>query len=209
MRLTGSFIGGRAGGGFPRPSWRVPSLPMEGRIVAVYGSSRAFPGDGVYEQGVELGALLGEAGFGVVNGGYEGLMEAVSSGAASVGARAIGVTAPSLFPTRAGGNRFLTEEIPAAGLIDRIKIMAEMACASIVMPGSIGTLTELAVAWNDSYLVERRGLPANPIIAFRVAWEGIVGSLVEELRTEPGLVSMVDTPSEAVEVLTLSLPGYP
>ncbi|MCY4371044.1 MAG: LOG family protein [bacterium] len=177
--------------------------------MAVYGSSRAFPGDGVYEQGVELGALLGEAGFGVVNGGYEGLMEAVSSGAASVGARAIGVTAPSLFPTRAGGNRFLTEEIPAAGLIDRIKIMAEMACASIVMPGSIGTLTELAVAWNDSYLVERRGLPANPIIAFRVAWEGIVGSLVEELRTEPGLVSMVDTPSEAVEVLTLSLPGYP
>ena len=39
-------------------------------------------------------------------------MEAVSAGAAGVGARVIGVTAPSLFPTRSGGNRFLTEEIP-------------------------------------------------------------------------------------------------
>lgn len=172
----------------------------------MYGSSRAVPGDGVYEQGVELGRLLGESGFGVVNGGYEGLMEAVSAGAAGAGARAIGVTAPCLFPTRRGGNRFLTEEIPAQGLIDRIKIMAEMACASIVMPGSIGTLTELAVAWNDAYLLQRRGVPPDPIIAFRVAWESIVGRLVDELRTAPGLVSMVDTPSQAVQVLTSSLP---
>ena len=175
----------------------------------MYGSSRAVPGDGTYEQGVELGRLLGEAGFGVVNGGYEGLMEAVSSGASSVGSRAIGVTAPSLFPSRSGGNRFLTEEIPAPGLIDRIKIMAEMACASIVMPGSIGTLTELAVAWNDAYLLDRRGVPATPIVAFRVAWGSIVGRLVDELRTSPGLVSMVDSPYEAVEVLKRSLVDNP
>ena len=87
--------------------------------------------------------------------------------------------------------------------------MAEMACASIVMPGSIGTLTELAVAWNDAYLLERRGVPANPIVAFRVAWENIVSRLVDELRTAPGLVAMVDTPSEAVEALKHSLPDYP
>ena len=169
----------------------------------MYGSSRAVPGDGTYEQGVELGRLLGEARYGVVNGGYGGLMEAVSSGAASVGARAIGVTVPSLFPGRRGGNRFLTEEIPAPGLIDRIRIMAEMSIASIVMPGSIGTLTELAVAWNDAYLLHRLGAPKTPVIAFRAAWEGIVTRLVDELRTTPGLISMVDTPSEAVEVLTL------
>ena len=174
---------------------------MGSRVVAVYGSSRAVPGDGLYEQGVELGCCLGRAGFGVVNGGYAGLMEAVSSGAASEGAPVIGVTAPSLFPDRSGGNRFLTREIPAGSLVERIKIMVEMACASVVMPGSIGTLAELAVAWNEAYLLDRYGVAAKPVIAFRAAWESIAGRLVDELRTTPGLVSMVDTPAEAVELL--------
>lgn len=173
--------------------------------MAVYGSSRAVPGDGLYEQGVEMGRLLGEAGFGVVNGGYSGLMEAVSAGAVSVGAQAIGVTAPSLFPGRAGGNRFLTREIRAGSLLERIRIMSDTACASVVMPGSIGTLAELVVAWNDAYLADRRGVPARPIIAFRVAWEDIVSGLVRDLRTAPGLVSMVDTPYEARQVLAGSL----
>ena len=168
----------------------------------MYGSSRSTPGDGVYEQGIEVGRLLVEAGFGVVNGGYSGLMEAVSAGAAGAGGRAIGVTAPSLFPDRPGGNIFLTEEIPARSLIDRIEIMSEMACASIVMPGSIGTLTELAVAWNDAYLSVKRGVTPDPIIAFRSAWEGIVENLVSELSTTPGLLAMVDTPPQALEVLT-------
>ena len=177
--------------------------------MAVYGSSRAVPRDGVYELGVELGRLLVEAEFGVVNGGYSGLMEAVSAGAAGAGGRAIGVTAPSLFPGRQGGNRFLTEEIPAESLLDRIKVMSEMACASVVMPGSIGTLTELAVAWNDAYLSARRGAAPHPIIAFRGAWERIVDQLIEDLRTAPGLISMVDTPSQAVDLLSprAAIPG--
>ena len=171
--------------------------------MAVYGSSQAVPGDGVYELGVELGRLLAEAEFGVVNGGYSGLMEAVSAGAAESGGRVIGVTAPSLFPGRSGGNRFLTEEVPAESLIDRIRVMSEMACAVIVLPGSIGTLTELAVAWNDAFLAARRGVVPIPIIAFRAAWERVVDRLTEDLRTTPGLISMVDTPSQAVEVLHL------
>ena len=174
---------------------------MDDRIVAVYGSSRARPGDGVYEMGVELGRLLAEAGFGVTNGGYSGLMEAVSKGAAAAGGRAIGVTAPVLFPNRPGGNRFLTEEIEATGLLDRIGIMSELAAAFVVMPGSIGTLTELAIAWNDAYLAAGRGAPPSPILAFRGAWSEIVDRLTVELRTAPGLVTMVDDPAEAVAIL--------
>ncbi len=195
--------------------WVVSDIPplvyagcfMGDMVVAVFGSSRAVPGDGTYEQGIELGRLLGERGLGVVNGGYSGLMEAVSVGATSVGARAVGVTVPSLFPGRIGGNRFLTREIQAGGLLERIRIMMEMACASIVMPGSIGTLAELVVAWNDVYLADMRGAPADPVIAFRGAWENIVSGLIHELRTTPGLITMVDTPSEAVQALTMAVPG--
>ena len=174
---------------------------MQDKIVAVYGSSQSVPGGGVYESAVELGRLLAEAGFAVVNGGYSGLMEAVSAGAAGAGGRAIGVTAPPLFPGRPGGNRFLTEEVPTESLIDRIKVMSQMACAVVVLPGSIGTLTELAVAWNDAFLSARRGEDPVPIIAFRGAWGSIVDRVTRDLRTTPGLVSMVETPSEAVELL--------
>ena len=171
------------------------------RIAAVFGSSRAVPGDGVYEQGVELGRLLAEAGFGVTNGGYAGLMEAVSAGAAGAGGRVVGVTAPPLFPARVGGNRFLTEQITAGSLTERIHIMWEMACAAVVWPGSIGTFTELAVVWNDAVLAVRRGGAARPVIAFRGRWEELVSRLTVDLAADPGLVSMVDTPSEAVEEL--------
>lgn len=171
------------------------------RFAAVFGSSRAVPGDGLYEQGVELGRLLAEAGFGVVNGGYAGLMEAASAGAAGAGGRAVGVTAPSLFPVRTGGNRFLTEEIAAGSLTERIHIMWEMSCAAVVWAGTIGTFTELAVVWNDAVLAARRGAPPRPVIAFRGRWEELVVRLTGDLGADPGLVSMVDTPSEAVEEL--------
>ena len=170
-------------------------------MVAVYGSSRALPGDGVYEQGVELGRRLAEAGFGVTNGGYSGLMEATSKGAANAGGRVVGVTAPVLFPHRPGGNDFLTEEIQAAGLLDRISTMSELASAYIVMPGSIGTLTELAIAWNEAYLAAGRGAAPVPILAFRDAWSEIVDRLTGDLRTTPGMITMVDSPAQAVEVL--------
>lgn len=173
----------------------------QGRIVAVFGSSRAVPGDGLYEQGVELGRLLAEAGFGVVNGGYAGLMEAASAGAAGAGGRAVGVTAPPLFPARAEGNRFLTEEIPAGSLTERIHVMWEMSCAAVVCPGSIGTFTELAVVWNDAVLAARRGAPPRPVIAFRGRWGELVVQLTSDLGADPGLVSLVDSPSEAVEEL--------
>ena len=141
---------------------------------------------------------------------YSGLMEAVSAGAVGAGGRAIGVTAPSLFPGRRGGNSYLTEEIPAASLSDRIKIMSDLACAYIVMPGSIGTLTELALAWNDAFLSVRRQVSPDPVIAFRQAWGRIVDMLTADLRTAPGLITMVDTPGEAVDAVakaTMAGPG--
>ncbi len=187
--------------------WVCSLRTMRQKIVAVYGSSRALPGDGVYEMGVELGRRLAEAGFAVTNGGYSGLMEAVSQGATAAGGRVIGVTAPSLFPDRPGGNRFLTVEVPATTLLERISIMSRLADAYVIMPGSIGTLTELAVAWNDAYLAAGRGAQAVPIVAIESAWGELVDCLTRRLATTPGLVAMVDDPAQAVETLTDRLGG--
>jgi len=45
-----------------------------------------------YQEALELGRLLGTAGFTVLTGGYVGTMEAVSRGAAESNAHVIGVT---------------------------------------------------------------------------------------------------------------------
>jgi len=51
-------------------------------IVAVYGSAAPKPGTPLYQNALELGRLLAQAGHTVMTGGYGGTMEAVSRGAA-------------------------------------------------------------------------------------------------------------------------------
>ena len=61
-------------------------------MISVFGSSRAVPDDGLFKEGLEMGRLLGANGFDVTTGGYTGVMEAVSRGAAEAGAHVVGVT---------------------------------------------------------------------------------------------------------------------
>jgi len=58
--------------------------------VTVFGGSR--PDEAGYQQALQLGRLLGQAGYAVLTGGYIGTMEAVSRGAAEAGGHVIGVT---------------------------------------------------------------------------------------------------------------------
>ena len=175
----------------------IPS-DLSQEVVAVFGSSQSQPGDDDYALGVEVGRLLAAAGFAVTNGGYDGLMKAVSQGAVSAGGRTIGVTAPNLFPDRTGGNEHLTDEIPAGSLTHRIHLMSEMAVAAIVLPGSIGTLTGLLVVWNEAFISTMRGATPRPIIAVGGPWKALAGTIGEVLHADTGLVTFVDTADEAV-----------
>lgn len=169
-------------------------------VIAVFGSSASQPGDGHWEEGFRCGRLLAEAGYDVVTGGYGGLMEAVSEGAASAGGRVMGVTVPTAFPDRPGANRFVTEELRAASLTERIHELTDVSDASIALHGSIGTLTELLVAWNLAY-VDRFTRDPKPVIAVGDRWRPVVASLVEAVDTDGSLVTCVGTVDEAVEVV--------
>ena len=59
--------------------------------IAVFGSSEPLPGQTRYESARALGDGLARAGFGVVTGGYGGVMEAASRGAREAGGTATGV----------------------------------------------------------------------------------------------------------------------
>ncbi|MEA2023960.1 MAG: LOG family protein [Actinomycetota bacterium] len=176
-------------------------------VVAVFGASSPVPGDPVYDDGVRCGRLLAEAGYAVATGGYAGLMEAVSFGASGAGGRVIGVTVPDVFPDRPGGNAHLTEETRTASLLERIHEMVDLSVASIALPGSLGTATELLVAWNLAYVVRFTGATPKPVIAVGEQWRHLVPLLTEELRTDGSLVSVVDTVDEAVQIVSTLTPG--
>ena len=181
------------------------SIDMTGTFIAVFGASASNPGDGIYEEGVTCGRLLAEAGLGVITGGYGGLMEAVSRGANDAGGDVIGVTAPSVFRDRDGTNEFVTEEWPAAHLAERIHQLTEASAGAIVLPGSLGTLTELAVAWNLAFVARFSGEPPKPVVTVGSTWRNLVTHLGSQLETETELVRCVETARQAVEAIRQSI----
>ena len=174
-------------------------------VVAVFGASVSRPGDPLYEQGVRCGRLLAEAGFGVATGGYAGVMEAVSLGAKEADADVIGVTAPSVFPDRAGGNAHLTQETRARSLLERIHELAVTSVAAIALPGSLGTATELLAAWNLAHVARFSGTRPKPIVAVGQPWLTLIPLLTEELQTDGTLVTLVPTVDDAVAAVTAQL----
>jgi uncharacterized protein (TIGR00730 family) len=158
----------------------------------------------VYEQGVRCGELLAGAGFGVVTGGYGGLMEAVSRGAREAGGQALGITAPEIFKDRTGPNEFVTEEWRAAHLMERIHELTDVSIASISLPGSVGTMAELAAAWNLAFISRYSGARPKQVITVGPHWRQLVDMLAEALATDRSLVETVDTVEEAVDAVMRS-----
>lgn len=166
-------------------------------LIAVFGSGGGNEAD--RERASALGRGLAEAGFGVLNGGYGGTMEASAQGAREAGGRAVGVTCAA-FTFRSGANPHLSEEVVAETLAERIGILIERAAGYVVLPGGNGTLAELSLAWE--YV--RRGLvPPRPVVAWREPWRRFVGLLEEGTWLGGGVdrITWVDGVDEAVEAI--------
>lgn len=169
--------------------------------MAVFGSSATLPGSAEWVEAEKLGARCAEAGLAVVTGGYSGVMEAASKGAVERGGRVIGVTAPSLFPARPGANPFVTEEIPATSLAERIGILTDLATGAVVMPGSIGTAAELVVSWNLNLTRRGAGAQRLPTVAVGEGWKALWRLLSQEMDAAPDDIHVLDTVDEAVDWL--------
>ncbi len=179
---------------------------MPGALIAVFGSARTTPGDGDYEDAVRCGRLLAQAAFGVVTGGYGGSMEAVSQGAAEAGGRVAAVTAAAVFPDRDGANSYVTEERDAGTITERIHLLVSTTAASISLPGSIGTFTELVAAWNAAYASRFSGAEGKPVVVVGAEWGELVEMLGARLGAS-GLVAAVESVDAAVASVVERLAG--
>ena len=99
----------------------------------------------VYELAYSVGKLLAQAGFGIANGGYAGVMEASAAGAAKAGGLVTGVTCRAFKSAMA--NEYITKEIVTETLDQRIDTLIKAGDAFVVLPGGTGTLLELAKVW--------------------------------------------------------------
>ena len=174
--------------------------------IAVFGASTTPSDHPDYVAGVRCGALLADAGYAVATGGYGGLMEAVSRGAASAGGHVVGITAPAIFPSRPGANEFVTEERAAFTLTERIHDLLQSSDGAIALQGSIGTLTEMLVAWNAAFIDALDDGPARPVVVVGDTWRDFVGMIGERLHTDASLVACVPDIAAAVAEITRRVP---
>jgi len=148
--------------------------------VSVIGAGEATAREAALAE--EVGRLLAQRGAVVVCGGLGGVMEAACRGARSAGGLTVGIL-PGY--DRKAANPW-TDVAIATGLGEaRNVIVAASGDGVIAVGGSLGTLSEMAVALK----LRRPG--------------GALGSWHLELERRPtdGTLTVAETPAEAVELL--------
>ena len=172
-------------------------------IISVFGSSSVAESSEAHRQAQELGAALARAGFAVATGGYSGVMEAVSRGAAEAGGTVLGVVARAL---PGEPNRWVERIITVDTWEQRLFRLIALGDGYVACPGATGTLVELAVAWE---MMNKGLLGRRPLVALGECWRPIVEPIETTDERTRGWVSLVESVPAALEILQQRLTGKP
>lgn len=170
------------------------------QVISVFGSASPRPGSIPYEEARRVGRLLAKAGFAVATGGYSGTMSAVSQGAHEAGGHVIGVTSAQIERFRPlAANQWVKEEIKYETLTDRLLHLVTKNNGMIVLPGGIGTLSEMTLAWSFIQVGE---MEKRPLVLMGKMWHSAVHAFyhpdyVADSHLE--LLSFADEPETAVQ----------
>lgn len=171
----------------------------ERRRITAFGSSRLGEDDPRFADVEELGRRLGMSGWDGVTGGHQGMMAAICRGIRAGGGHVRGITLAG-FPTPA--DHRLSEEIRARDFFDRMQTLIEETDAYLVLPGGLGTLSELAMSW-DLQAIEV--LEKRPLIIYGDSWTPLLESLKEcmiwSVDDAVGLIHHCRTADEVLAVL--------
>jgi len=170
---------------------------MTGKIITIFGTSRAREGDLVYALAYEIGKLLAQAGFTIANGGYGGTMLAAAKGASEAGGEVIGVTCSAFKNSTA--NEYVRREIVTGSLDERLDTLIKLGQGYVVLGGGTGTLLELAKVWelkNKGFLKTDK-----PIILLGGFWKPLVELVATDDPDSSRHVKQVDRPEQAVKLI--------
>ncbi len=173
--------------------------------VTVFGSARLPATNKWYQEAVELGRLLGEAGFAVVTGGGPGIMEAANKGAHQAGGRSVGLNIQ--LPNEQRVNDYVTSSRAFHYFFTRKVILAASAQAYVYFPGGFGTQDEL---FEILTLLQTGKSDHVPVVLVGVEyWGGLVdwikGTMLDTFDTisaeDLKLFHLVDSGAEAYEIV--------
>ena len=176
---------------------------MSEKIISVFGSARPVAGSAGYEEARAVGRLLAESGFAVATGGYAGTMAGVSQGANEAGGVVYGITCDQIEQqfNLAGPNQWVTKEIKYPTLRARLLHLIDENAGMITLPGGIGTLSEMSLAWS---FIQTGELPSRPFVLLGEIWATTVNTFVHPNYVRNTDVTRLDfalTPAEAVQFI--------
>lgn len=174
---------------------------MAEKFVTIFGSGTAVSGSEEYKTAEQLGRLLAKAGFTIINGGYGGTMLAAAKGAVSAGGKTIGVSCRAFKAGRP--NEFVNKEIETNTLVERLETLVSSGQGYIVLPGSTGTLLELAFIWE----LKNKGFmkTSKPVILLGDFWKPLVKIITDYEQATGYHLEMVRTAEEASALLKQKL----
>ncbi len=194
--------------------WRVLRIQAEfvegfgalaelGPAISVFGSARSRPGDPDYEQGVELGAALARAGFGVITGGGPGAMEAANKGASESGGVSVGLGIE--LPFEAGLNEWVDIGINFRYFFARKTMFVKYAQGFISLPGGFGTFDEIFEA---TTLVQTQKVTSFPIVLLGTSyWGGLLGWIRDVVvaggKVSPDDIDLFDVTDDVDEAVSI------
>lgn len=178
-----------------------------GPCVSIFGSSRTKDDHKYYKAAEDIAFKLVNKGYGVITGGGPGIMEAGNKGAHMAGGKSVGLNIK--LPHEQFDNAYIDPDkvINFDYFFVRKVMFVKYAQGFIVMPGGLGTLDELFEAFT---LIQTRKIGRFPIVLYSSSfWGGLLSWIKEtvldqEQNIDPedmDLISVVDTPDEAVEVI--------
>ena len=184
------------------------ALHRIGPCVSIYGSARTGPETQVYKDAQKIAYLLSKTGYGVITGGGPGVMEAGNRGAHDAGGPSVGLNIELPFEQHVNPYIDRDKSIDFDYFFVRKVMFVKYSQGFIVMPGGFGTMDELFEALT---LLQTGKLNSRPIVLYDSKfWTGLVewfkDTMLDKYKTisdtDPDLFSIVDTPEEAVKVIT-------
>ena len=141
--------------------------------VTIFGSARLKPPAPAYEGVKQLAAELTKMGCDIISGGGPGIMQAANEGALSVDPKAlhrsVGIRVDLPFEQEL--NPFVGLAYEHRTFFSRLHHFMIASDAFVVVPGGLGTLLELSLAWQ---LLQVRKLYNTPLILVGKMWADLV-----------------------------------
>lgn len=155
--------------------------------VTVFGSARIQEGHPFYEQGVDLGHKLVQAGYAVITGGGPGLMEAPNRGAVEAEGLSIGLGIE--LPHEQHLNDWVDLGLNFRYFFVRKTMFLKYSQAFICLPGGFGTLDELFEAL---CMVQTGKITNYPIVLIGTEFWGPLVDWIREQLVGEGMISAKD-----------------